>query len=93
MNGLLEMPKPQKELPKRARKTGVKSGFIRVPEDIAKMMSSIAEHELNGWKTQAAILDDPSCPLREWILPLFDKVVEEKRKQSEAFKKLQKKPS
>lgn len=64
-----------------------KTGFTRVPQDIADMLSLIAEHELNGWTTPAQILGDKSCPLFDWLLPLHARALEEKHEAHERMLK------
>jgi len=64
-----------------------KTGFMRAPHDIAEMLDTISQHELNGWKSVAAVLDSDDCPLRDWLLPLYERVVREKAKLAEEFKR------
>lgn len=87
---MLTMPKP-KGKPKAeddgAKPYRIPSTAVRAPNDIAEMIDTIAQHELQGWRTSAAILDDAECPLREWLLPLYHRVLEEKAKRAAEIKK------
>jgi len=58
-------PKP------KGKGLGRETGFVRTPADIYQMIRELADHELNGWKSQSDVLDDPSCPLRKWLLERY----------------------
>lgn len=64
-----------------------KTEVLRAPDDISEMIDTIAQHELNGWKTAAAVLDDPGCPLRDWLIPLYQRVIAEKMKRAAEIKR------
>lgn len=66
--------------------TGAKSDTVRVPSDIKDMLDTIAQHGLNQWNKAAAILNDPRCPLRAWLLPLYHQVIAEKTARAAQIK-------
>lgn len=49
--------------------------FTRIPEDIARMVKTIAQQRHRGWTTPAEVLNDPECPLKAWLVPIYNRVV------------------
>lgn len=59
---------------------------VRVPDEIGEMLEAIAQHGLNGWKSVPVVLRDPNCPLKDWLLPLYQRVLKEKAEILESVK-------
>lgn len=79
-------PKPEQESGAGAKQEAVKTSVTRVPEDIGEMLETIAQHELNGWKTASAIIHADECPLRAWLIPLYEQVIREKQQRAAKIK-------
>ncbi|HEY1189558.1 MAG TPA: hypothetical protein VGE74_18070 [Gemmata sp.] len=59
-----------------------KTELIRCPGDIAEMLKTIEQHRLKGWNTVPKILDDDDCPLKNWLRPLYEQVLQEKAERA-----------
>ena len=70
---------------KNAPKKG-KTGFCRMPGDMFEMVDMLAQHRHTS---HAAVMDDPRCPFRAWLIEESELVIKEKSARLAALKKQQ----
>ena len=61
---------------------GIDEDTMRAPRDLVEMVRVIKAKRLNGWKSAAAVLNDPRCPLRDWLREQYEEAIKMPQKKN-----------